>query len=691
MASDAPENSNPLLQDWQTPFGMPPFDAIGAEHYRPAFDQAIREHEAEIAAIAGSDSEPDFENTIIALERSGKALRNVLYVFFNLTGTDTNDTLQEIERDVSPILARHHSAMFLNEQLFQRVDKVFSERDSLDLDAEQARVLERYHTAFVRSGARLDQAAKARMTEITERLATLGTNFAQNVLADEAGYTLVLENEEDLAGLPKFLRDSAAQIAEERGVPGKHVITLSRSSIEPFLQFSTRRDLREQAFDAWTKRGENEGETDNRQIIAETLALRSERAGLLGFDSFAHFKLDDQMAKKPESVRDLLMEVWEPARRRALEERDDLQDMIRSEGGNFDLAAWDWRHYAEKVRKARHDLDETEIKPYFQLDRMIEAAFFTANELFGLTFTERHDLPVYNPEVRVWDVTDADGDHVGLFCGDYFARASKRSGAWMSGFRQQERIDGDVRPIVLNVCNFSKGSEGEPALLSFDDVRTIFHEFGHALHGLLSDVTHPMISGTNVSRDFVELPSQLYEHWISERAVLQRFARHYETDEPLPNELLDRILAAQTFNQGFATVEYVSSALMDLDLHELTDFEGFDAGQFERETLESIGMPAEIVMRHRVPHFAHVFSGDGYSSGYYSYMWSEVMDADAFRAFEEAGDIFDADTAKRLHDHIYSAGGRQDPADAYIAFRGKMPEVDALLEKRGLAASADAA
>ncbi len=691
MASDAPAISNPLLQDWNTPFGIPPFDAIEPEHYRPAFDQAIAEHEAEIAAIAESESEPDFENTIIALERSGKALRNVLYVFFNLTGTDTSETLQEIEREVSPVLARHHSAMFLNEQLFQRVDKIFSAKDSLDLDPEQARVLERYHTAFVRSGARLDQAAKTRMTEITERLATLGTSFAQNVLADEAGFTLVLENEDDLAGLPEFLRASAAQTAEERGMPGKHVITLSRSSIEPFLQFSTRRDLREQAFEGWTKRGENDGETDNRQIIAETLALRSERAGLLGFESFAHFKLDDQMAKRPESVRDLLMEVWEPARNRALAERDDLQDMIRSEGGNFDLAAWDWRHYSEKVRKAKHDLDETEIKPYFQLDRMIEAAFFTANKLFGLTFTEHHDLPVYNPEVRVWEVTGSDGTHVGLFCGDYFARPSKRSGAWMSGFRQQEKIDGDIRPIVLNVCNFSKGSEGEPALLSFDDVRTIFHEFGHALHGLLSDVTHPMISGTNVSRDFVELPSQLYEHWISERDVLQRFARHYQTDEPLPDELLDRILAAQTFNQGFATVEYVSSALVDLDLHELTDFEGFDPGQFERERLESIGMPAEIVMRHRVPHFAHVFSGDGYSSGYYSYMWSEVMDADAFRAFEEAGDIFDTETAKRLHDHIYSAGGRQDPADAYVAFRGKMPEVDALLEKRGLAAPADAA
>lgn len=691
MAYDAPENSNPLLKDWRTPFGMPPFDAIGSEHYRPAFDLAIAEHEAEIAAIAGSDCEPDFENTILALERSGKSLRKVLYVFFNLTGTDTSETLKEIEREISPVLARHDSAVFLNEQLFLRVDKLFDARDSLDLNPEQARVLERYHTAFVRSGARLGQTDKTRMTEITERLATLGTGFAQNVLADEAGFTLVLETEDDLAGLPGFLRDSAAQSAEERGMPGKHVITLSRSSIEPFLQFSTRRDLRERAFEAWTKRGENGGETDNRQIIAETLALRSERAGLLGFESFAHFKLDDQMAKRPVSVRDLLMKVWKPARKRALDERDDLQHMIRSEGGNFDLAAWDWRHYAEKVRKARHDLDETEIKPYFRLDRMIEAAFFTANRLFGLTFAERHGLPVYNPEVRVWEVTDADGDHVGLFCGDYFARPSKRSGAWMSGLRRQEKIDGEVHPIVLNVCNFSKGSEGEPALLSFDDVRTVFHEFGHALHGLLSDVTYPMISGTNVSRDFVELPSQLYEHWISERAVLQRFARHYRTGEPLPDELLDRILAARTFNRGFATVEYVSSALVDLDLHELTDFRDFDPGRFERETLESIGMPAEIVMRHRVPHFAHVFSGDGYSSGYYSYMWSEVMDADAFRAFEEAGDIFDDETARRLHDHIYSAGGKQDPADAYIAFRGKMPEVDALLEKRGLVSSADAA
>lgn len=690
MDSAQANASNPLLEKWQTPFGMPPFEEIKPEQFREAFDQALEASRADIQAISGDEAEPNFDNTIAALERAGWALRQVASVFFNLTGTDTNDVLQETERYIAPVLARHWNEIYMDVQLFQRVDTLFRQQDELELDAEQKRVLERYHTAFVRSGANLEPDAKKRMGEITERLAALGTQFAQNVLADERDYTLVLESPDDLAGLPEFLRTAAAKAAEDRGMPGKHVITLSRSSIEPFLQFSTRRDLREQAFEAWTGRGETGGKTDNREITRETLALRAERARLLGFDTFAHYKLDDQMAKTPDAVRDLLMSVWQPARTRALEERDALQDMVRSEGGNFDLAAWDWRHYAEKVRKQKHELDEAEIKPYFQLERMIEAAFYTAGKLFGLSFAERSDLPVHHPDAKVWEVTDQNGRHIGLFCGDYFARPSKRSGAWMSAFRPQENLDEEIRPIIINVSNFAKAPDGEPTLLSFDDANTLFHEFGHALHGLLSDVTYPMISGTSVARDFVELPSQLFEHWLSEREVLERFALHYQTGEPLPAELLERILAARNFNQGFATVEYVSSALVDLDLHLLEKPDEFDAGTFETSALEAIGMPEAMVMRHRIPHFAHVFSGDGYSSGYYSYMWSEVMDADAFQAFEETGDVFDAGMASKLKDHIYSAGGRQDPADAYKAFRGRLPAIDALLEKRGLAAPADA-
>lgn len=680
-------SDNPLLSAWSTPFGLPPFADIRPQDYVAAFDTAMAEARADIDAIAGQADAPTFDNTIGAMETSGEALTRVSRTFYNLTGAHTNPELQAIEREMAPKLARHGSETLLNPKLAARVFALWDQRAGLDLTPEQARVLERYQLMFTRAGAGLDEAAKTRMAEISQRLATLGTQFAQNVLKDESDYQLVLETEADRAGLPDFLLAAAAAAAKERGLEGKHVITLSRSSIEPFLQFSTNRALREEAFKAWSARGEAEGPTDNRGVIAETLALRAERARLLGYPSYAAYKLDDAMAKTPDAVRGLLTRVWGPAVERAREEADKLAEVARAEGNNAAIAPWDWRHYAEKVRKRDHDLDETELKPYLRLDKIIEAAFNTATRLFGLRFEEKHGLPVYHPDVRVFEVSDARGNHVGLFLGDYFARPSKRSGAWMSAFRAQHKLDGEVRPIIVNVMNFSKGADGEPALLTFDDARTLFHEFGHGLHGLLSDVTYPMISGTSVARDFVELPSQLYEHWLSQPEVLSRFAVHYKTGEPMPKALLDKVLGARNFNQGFATVEYTACALIDLALHEMPDPSGIDVTAYEASALKDLGMPSEITMRHRLPHFAHAFAGEGYSSGYYSYMWSEVMDADAFSAFEETGNVFDPATAEKLYRHIYSAGGRQDPDAAYKAFRGRGPDINALLEKRGLKAA----
>ncbi|WP_131119149.1 M3 family metallopeptidase [Lichenihabitans psoromatis] len=679
-------SDNPFFAEWDTPFGIAPFHDIRPEHFVPAFERGMAENAADIAAIVADPTAPSFDNTIKPLERAGLLLSRVNRVFWNLTGANTNPALQAIEREISPVLAKHYQAITMDQGLFARVEAVDRLRGTLDLDEEQARVLDLTIEGFVRGGAKLDANDRQKLTAIVERLAVLGTSFSQNVLADEKAYELVLEGEADLAGLPPALRDAAAQAATERGHPGGSVITLSRSLVVPFLQFSSRRDLREKAYAAWTKRGENADQHDNRAIVAETVKLRAERAALLGFPSFAHYKLDDTMAKTPDAVRDLLDRVWIKARERAEVEAKDLEATIAAEGGNFALAGHDWRYYSEKVRHARYDIDDAEVRAYFALDNIIAAAFDTAHRLFGLTFTERRDVPVYHPDVRAFDVTDGDGHHVALFLGDYFARSSKRSGAWNSGFRVQERMDGEVRPIVVNVMNFAKGGQDEPSLLNIDDARTLFHEFGHALHCMLSDVTYPSIAGTSVSRDFVEFPSQLYEHWIMQPTVLKRFARHAVTGEPIPDHLIERIKQARNFNQGFATVEYCASAYVDLDFHLLSPeaAAAVDAGQFERDSLAQIGMPTAIVMRHRTPHFSHVFSGDGYSAGYYSYLWSEVLDADGFGAFEEAGDIFDPTVAKKLRDYVYAAGSRRDPAEAYRLFRGRMPDPATLLEKRGL-------
>ena len=678
--------NNPLLSQWTTLYELPPFSDIAPEHFTEAFSVTMEEARQEINAIAENPDTATFSNTIVAMEQSGEPLSRTARTFYNLAGADTNPDLQAVERDMAPKFAKHNSDTFQNKPLFDRIAFLWENRATLGLNEEDARVLERYHTMFLRAGAGLNETAKARMAEISQNLASLGTRFAQNMLKDEADFELVLEREEDLEGLPDFLIAAAAEAAKERGKDGKHVITLSRSSIEPFLQFSSNRGLREAAFKGWTSRGERGGETDNREIVTKTLALRAEKARLLGYDSFADFKLDDTMAKTPDAVRDLLTRVWSPAVTQAKAEEQRLSELAREEGGNTELAPWDWRYYAEKLRKAEYDLDDAELKPYFQLDKMIEAAFDTANRLFGLSFSELKDLTLYHPDVRAFEVKNRNGEHVGLFLGDYFARSSKRSGAWMSAFRTQHRLDGNVSPIIVNVMNFSKGASGEATLLTFDDARTLFHEFGHGLHGLLSNVTYPIISGTGVARDFVELPSQLYEHWLSQPDVLSRFAIHYKTGEAIPSQLLKKLMAAENFNQGFATVEYTACALIDLNLHLLQTAEDLDIGAYERDSLQTIDMPAAITMRHRIPHFAHAFAGDGYSAGYYSYMWSEVMDADAFGAFEEKGDIFDPETAEKLYTHIYSAGGRPDPEETYIAFRGRPPKIDALLKRRGLAA-----
>ncbi|WP_029077537.1 M3 family metallopeptidase [Bradyrhizobium sp. th.b2] len=682
--------ANPLLKAWQTPLETPPFAEIKPEHFLPAFEQAFADHSAEVAAITHDPALPDFDNTITALERSGKLLSKVSAVFYDLVSAHSSPAILEIDKEVSPRMARHWNPIMMNAVLFGRIAMLHEKRASLGLTGEQMRLLERTYTRFHRSGAGLDDAAKARMAEINERLAHLGTSFSHHLLGDEQEWSMEL-GEDDRAGLSDTFVAAAKAAAEERGMPGKAIVTLSRSSVEPFLQSSDRRDLREKVYKAFTARGDNGNANDNNATIVEILSLREETAKILGFPTYAAYRLEDSMAKTPEAVRGLLERVWKPARARALADRDALQALITEEGGNFTLASWDWRYYAEKLRQRRANFDDSAIKPYLVLDHMIEAAFDCATRLFGVTFEERKDVPVWHPDVRVWEVTGRDGKHKALFYGDYFARPSKRSGAWMTSLRDQQKLDGAVAPLVINVCNFAKGADGAPSLLSPDDARTLFHEFGHGLHGMLSDVTYPSLSGTSVFTDFVELPSQLYEHWQERPEVLQRFARHYQTGEALPDDLLKRFLAARKFNQGFATVEFVSSALVDLEFHTQPAAASRDIRAFEQKELEKIGMPAEISLRHRPTQFGHIFSGDHYASGYYSYMWSEVMDADAFGAFEEAGDIFDPATAKRLHDDIYSSGGSRDPEEAYVAFRGREPEPDALLRRRGLLETPEAA
>ncbi len=684
MTTKFPSSVNPALFNWDGPLGLPGYDQFEVKDFAPGFDYALKAHLDEIDAIANNGAPATFENTIEALELAGDALSKVARIFYNLSGAHTNDAIQALERDLAPKMAEHSSKISMNKALFERTDAVYQQRDSLNLDAEALRVLEQHWKGFVRSGAKLNNKDQKELAGINAELAGYYTGFGQNILADEAEYLRLIEEESDLAGLPDSLIDSMAQAAEEKGHKDKHAVTLSRSIIEPFLTFCQNRELREECFKAWVSRGE--GKHDNMKLVADIVPLRAKKAKLLGYASFADYKLEDTMAKTPANVNNLLETVWEKAKAKAAREAEDLASLIAQEGKNHKVAPWDWRYYSEKLRTERFSFDETEVKAYFQLDRIIEAAFDTATKLFGISFKEQEGVPLWHPDVRVWEVLDKSGKHLAVFTGDYFARSSKRSGAWASALESQHKLGDGATPIIMNTMNFAKPPKGQPVLISIDEAKTLFHEFGHALHGMLSNVRFPSVAGTNTSRDWVELPSQLYEHWLTVPENLSKYAVHHKTGEAIPRDLMQKVLDADTFNSGFDNVEFTSSALVDMAFHALDENEAkdIDPKAFQQQILERIGMPEEITMRHATPHFAHVFSGDGYSAGYYSYMWSGVLDSDAFRAFEEAGNPFDEEMAAKLKQHIYSSGDSIDPEKAYIAFRGALPTPDALLEKRGL-------
>lgn len=679
--------SNPLLAPWETPYGLPPFASVRAEHFAPAFEVALQQQRAEVDAIAANPAPPDFENTVAAFDRCGRLYWRLEGLFYNLTSSETSPALQQVEREMAPKIAAHTNAIYMHRGLFARLDALHAARETLALTPEQRRLLERFHFDFVRAGARLDAAKQKRYAQVTERLAELTTRFGQNVLADESAYRLELHGERDLAGLPDFVRDSARQAAADRGVDG-HVITLSRSLVVPFLTFSDRRDLREQAWRAWTSRGEHDGEHDNRPVAQEILALRREQAQLHGYASYADYALADTMAGTQAAVNRLLDQVWQRAKLSVEREREALRALMLSRGEHFELEAWDWRYYAEKVRQLRYELDEAQVKPYFPLERMVEAVFDCAQRLFGIRFVAQPQVAAYHPDVRVYEVRGADDALIGVFLHDNFARTTKRSGAWMSSYRMQTRntgaSGGAITPIVVNNNNFARGAPGSPTLLSFDDARTLFHEFGHGLHGLLSSVTYERLSGTNVLRDFVELPSQIFENWLTEPSVLKRHARHFETGEPIPDALVERIRAAEQFNQGFETVRYTASALVDMAVHARSDAAPIDIVAFEREVQQRIGLPPGVGMNHRLPHFQHLFAGSSYAAGYYVYLWAEVLDADGFDAFGEAGNPFDPALAQRLQRWIYASGNSVEPSLAFRAFRGREPTVEPMLRRRGL-------
>jgi peptidyl-dipeptidase Dcp len=690
-ATSAPAE-NPLLAPWSGPFGgVPPFDQAKVEHLKPALEAGMAEELAEIDRITANPEAPSFENTIAAMERAGRTLDRVSTVYGIYSSTLNDEAVQAVEREMAPKLAAFSDQITQNEKLFERIAAVYETREKSGLTPEQQRLTWLYYTNFVRAGARLDAESKKRLSEINQQLASLFTKFGQNVLADETDGQLVIEDEADLAGLPASARAGAAQVAESRGQKGKWVIANTRSSVEPFLTYADRRDLREKVWRMFVNRGDNGGATDNNALIAEILALRAERARLLGYETHAHWRLENTMAKNPERAMQLMEAVWTPAVARVREEVADMQAIADKEGAGIRIEPWDYRYYAEKVRKAKYDLDETEITPYMQLENLREGMFHMAKELFGFHFkpVDPAKVSVYHPDVRVWEVNDPAGKLVGLWYFDPYARKGKRSGAWMNAYRPQERFDGDVKTIVSNNSNFVKGKPGEPVLISWKDAETLFHEFGHALHGLSSNVNYPSVSGTRVARDYVEFPSQVLEHWLPTPEILNRHALHYQTGKPIPKELVEKIERADTFNQGFDTVEYLSSALIDMKLH-LAGTEKIDADKFERETLAALGMPSEIVMRHRTPQFMHVFSGDGYSAGYYSYLWSDTLTADAWEAFTEAGGPWDKTVAKRLRENVFSVGNTIDPADGYRAFRGRDAGIDALMRKRGFPVPAPA-
>lgn len=673
---------DPLLAPWTGPFGgLPPLDQVKITQFEPAIDAAMAQYREEIRKIATQKSKPTFANTIEALEGSGRTFKRVMTVYSIWSSTMSDDAFQTIEARLAPKLAAFEDEIVQNGALFARIDAVYHAPNLKKLTPEQQRLAWVTWNYFERAGAKLDAPAKARMAAINQELASLYTRFSQNLLADEDTW-VVLESEADLAGLPQSLIDSAKSAAEAKQFPGQWIVLNTRSYVDPFLTFSTRRELREKVWRAFVGRGDHAGEHDNKPLITQILALRAERAKLLGYPTHAHWRLADSMAGNPENAMELMEAVWTPAVARVHEEVADMQKVATAEGQTEPVAAWDYRFYQEKVRKARYDLDQNAIKPYLQLDKLREGMFWMAGQLYGLSFRPLSNIPVHHPDITVYEVLGRDGQHVGVWYFDPYARAGKHSGAWMSAYRDQEHFQREITTIVSNNSNFVKAAPGKPVLVSWDDARTLFHEFGHALHGLLSDVTYPSLAGTAVARDYVEFPSQLHEHWLSTPEVLQKFALHAETGQPIPKELVERIEKAATFNQGFATVEYLSSALIDMKLH-LAGATSIDPAAFERDTLDGLGMPSELVMRHRTPQFAHVFSGDGYSAGYYSYLWADAITADCAEAFKQAGSMWDAATAKRLVETVLSVGNTIDPADGFRAFRGRDVDTSALMRSRG--------
>lgn len=683
-SSEALATANPLLAKWEGPYGgVPPFDRVQVDQFKPALETGMAQSLAEVDRIAKDLASPTFDNTIAALERAGRTFDRVQTIYGVFGSTMNGPEFQVVQREMAPRLAAFGDQITQNEALFKRIEAVYNSPDKSRLTPEQQRLTWFYYTNFVRDGARLAPDAKARLGQINQKLAGLYTQFSQNILAEETNQFILLKSEADLAGLPQSVREAAAVAAATKKQPGTWVIMNTRSSVDPFLTYSDRRELRERAWRMFVNRGDNGDEHDNNAIVTEILQLRAERARLLGYPTHAHWRLENAMAKTPERAMDLMEQVWKPAVARVHEEVSDMQALADKEGAKIKIEPWDYRYYAEKVRKTRYDLDQNEVKQYLQLEKLREGIFWVAGELFNFNFTPAANVPVVHTDVRVWEVTDKTTKrHIGLWYFDPCARAGKRSGAWMNAYRNQERVNGEITTIVSNNANFVKGKPGEPLLISWDDALTMFHEFGHALHGLNSNVTFPSLSGTAVPRDYVEFPSQLLEHWLSTPEVLQHFAVHYQTGKPIPQALVDRIKRAATFNEGFITVEYLAAAIVDMKLH-LAGAQKIDADAFEKRTLAELGMPNEIVMRHRTPQFMHVFSSDGYSAAYYSYLWSDVLTADAYGAFVEAGGPYDHKVAARLRKDIFSVGNTIDPAEAYRSFRGREPRVEALMKKRG--------
>lgn len=684
MFNCANQNTNPFYREWETPFQTPPFDQIQAKYYLPAFKEGMKEHDQEVQEIANNQAAPTFQNTVEALEYSGELLTKVENVFYNLTSANTSEDIQQISKEVAPLLSQHEDNILLNSQLFDRVKAVYDQRQDLDLTQEQQMLLKEYYEDFVRGGANLHEDQKVELRDINQQLSVLSVQFSENLLKETNAFEMVIDNRAALAGLPDNVIAAAAETAEEHGQPGKWIFTVQKPSMIPFLQYSERRDLREKIFKAYINRGDNGNGQDNKKIVAQLANLRVRKAHLLGYPTFANYVLDDRMAKNPENVYNLMDQLWKPALKRAKQEAGALQALINREGGNFQLQPWDWWYYAEKLKKQKYALDDEVLRPYFALENVRKGMFEVAHKLYGLTFRERTDIPTYNPDVKVFEVFDADGSHLGILYADYFPRDNKEGGAWMNSYRKQYRRDGDaITPVITNVFNFSRPTGDKPALLSFEEAQTMFHEFGHALHGLLSKCTYPRLSGTSVPRDFVELPSQIMENWAADPTVLKSYARHYKTGEPIPDELIAKIEKARLFNQGFATVEYLAAAYLDMDWHTLQkERPNIDVDAFEKAALDKIGLIPQIVVRYRSTYFQHVFV-NSYYAGYYSYIWAEVLDADAFQAFKEHG-LFDPKTARAFRENILEKGGTEDPMVLYKRFRGAEPSIKPLLERRGL-------